>query len=88
MSTLSNVNSSRGDIYPPSVSLIAESLPEAKSLKTGVSVRYVPDESKRWFVFRASYGREDKASDIIIEDGTYVYIAKRLVHKSMKGKQK
>ena len=88
MSTLSNVNSSRGDFYPPSVSLIAETLPEAKSLKTGVSVRYVPDESKRWFVFRASYGREDKASDIIIEDGTYVYIAKRLVHKSIKGKQK
>ena len=39
-------------------------------------------------MFRASYGRENKASDYIIEDGTYVYIAKRYVRKWVNGKQK
>jgi transcription antitermination factor NusG len=53
-----------------------------------VSVKYVPTPDKRWYVFRASYGRENKASDYIIEDGTYVYIAKRYVRKWVNGKQK
>ena len=39
-------------------------------------------------MFRTSYGRENKASDYIIEDGTYVYIAKRYVRKWVNGKQK
>ena len=41
-----------------------------------------------WYVLRASYGREDKASDYIVEDGTFVYIAMRYTHKSVNGKQK
>jgi transcription antitermination factor NusG len=53
-----------------------------------VPVKYVPTPDKRWYVFRASYGRENKASDYIIEDGTYVYIAKRYVRKWVNGKQK
>ena len=39
-------------------------------------------------MLRASYGREDKASDYIVEDDTFVYIAKRYVRKTVKGKQK
>ena len=81
MSTLSNVKTRRGEANPPSIRFIPDAFPEAKSSKTGVSVKYVPDMNKKWFVFRASYGREDKASDIIVEDGTYVYIAKRYVRK-------
>ena len=53
-----------------------------------MSVRYVPAPDKSWYVFRASYGREDRASDFIVEDGTYVYVAKRYVRKSVNGKQK
>lgn len=41
-----------------------------------------------WYVFRASYGREDRASDYIVADGTFVYIAKRHVRKIVNGKQK
>ena len=41
-----------------------------------------------WYVFRASYGREGKASDYIVEDGTFVYIAKRYARKTVNGKQK
>jgi transcription antitermination factor NusG len=53
-----------------------------------VSVKYVPTPDKSWYVFRASYGREDWASDYIVEDGTFVYIAKRYVRKIVNGKPK
>ena len=88
MSTLSNVETGRGQSNPPSVRLAPDTIPEAKSSKTGVSVRYVPAPDKKWYVFRASYSREDKASDYIVEDGTFVYIAKRYARKSVNGKQK
>ena len=87
MITLSNVDTRRGEIDPPSVRITPDTIPEAKS-STGVSVRYVHDNSKSWYVFRASYGREDKASDYIVNDGTFVYIAKRFVRKQIYGKQK
>ena len=88
MSTLSNVETGRGQAKPPSFRVTPETIPEAKSTQTGVSVRYVPTPEKRWYVFRASYGREDKASNYIVEDGTFVYIAKRYARKSVNGKQK
>ena len=88
MSTLSNVETGRGQAKPPGVRVAPETIPEAKSSQKGVSVRYVPTPGMSWYVFRASYGREDKASDYIVEDGTYVYIAKRYVRKSVNGKQK
>ena len=88
MSTLSNVETGRGQAKPPSVRVAPDTIPKAKSSQTGVSVRYVPTPDKKWYVFRASYGREDKASDYIVEDGTFVYIAKRYARKSVNGKQK
>ncbi|MBR6142420.1 MAG: UpxY family transcription antiterminator [Bacteroidaceae bacterium] len=53
-----------------------------------MSVRYVPELNKRWYVFRVSYGREDKASDYLVEDGTYTYIAKKIVEKYVGGKRR
>ena len=50
MSTLSNVATRGGESNPPSVSLTPDTIPEAKSSKTGVSVRYVPDKNKSWYV--------------------------------------
>ena len=88
MSTLSNVETRRGEAKPPSVRLVPDTIPEAKKSKTGVSVRYVPDKNKSWYVFRASYGRQDKASDFIVEDGSFVYIAKKYVRKLVNGKLK
>ena len=85
MSTLSNVTTRRG---PTSIRFTPNAFPEAKSSKTGVSVRYVPATDKRWYVFRVSYGREDKASDYLVEDGTYTYIAKKIVEKYVGGKRK
>ena len=88
MSTLSNVTTRRGESNPPSVRFTPDAFPEAKSSKTGVPVKYVPDSNKRWYVFRVSYGREDKASDYLVEDGTYTYIAKKMVEKYVGGKRK
>lgn len=50
--------------------------PEAKSSQTGVSVRYAPAEDKLWYVLRIKYGKSQAVADAIIEDGTYVYLAK------------
>ncbi len=88
MITLSNVETRRGETNPPSIRLAPDAFPEAISSQTGVSVRYEHNIAKKWFVFRASYGREDKAADIIIADQTYAYIPKRFVRKSVNGKQK
>ena len=88
MLTLSNVKTRRGETKPPSVRLAPDAYPEAKSSKTGVSVRYVHDPNKSWYVFRASYGREDKASDYLINNGTYTYIAKKYVERYNRGKLK
>ena len=88
MSTLSNVETRRGEAKPPSVRLTTDTIPEALSSQTGVSVRYAPDPTKSWYVFRASYGREDKAAEYIINDGAYVYIAKRMVRKSINNQPK
>ena len=79
MSTLSNVETGRGQTNPPSIRFTPNAFPEAKSSQTGVSVRYVTDENKRWYGFWASYGREDKASDILVEDGTYTSVVKKKV---------
>ncbi len=65
-----------------------ELFPEAASSKSGVTVAYTPDPEKLWFVFRASYGREDRAFDYLVDDGTYSYIAKRYVEKYVHGKRK
>ena len=53
--------------------------PEAKSSRTGVSVEYTHDATgvKRWYVFRASYGRAQQAVDYLIRQGIYVYVPKR-----------
>ncbi len=88
MITLSNVTTRRGETNPPSVRVAPDTIPEAKCSKTGVSVEYVPTPDKRWYVLRASYGREDRAKDYIVGDGTFVYIAKRYARKTVNGKQK
>lgn len=87
MSTLSNVSSPVGDPMPTSIGLIPDTIPAAKSV-TGVSVEYVPTPGCQWYVFRASYGRENKAAEEIIAGGTYAYVAKRVVKKTGPGRPK
>ena len=88
MSTLSNVKSPGEETISPSVGLAPDAFPEAVCSKTGVSVRYALDPHKEWYVFRTSYNRVEKASEVILEDGTYVYVAKRYERKQVHGKSK
>lgn len=88
MDTLSNVATRRGEVNPPSIRIKSDTIPEAISSNTGVSVRYVPSAEMNWYVLRASYGRERKVSDYIIHDGTFTYIATRYVKKNINGKVK
>jgi len=88
MSTLSNVEALEGEQGPSSVKFTLDSIPEAKNSKTGVSVRYAHDPNKNWYVFRASYGRVDKACDYLVNDGTFTYIAKRHSERVVNGKRK
>ena len=86
MKTLSNVLNTIEGTEPQRTEFTFDALPDAKSAKTGVSVEYAYDPNKSWYVFRASHGREDKAFDIIVEDGTYCYIPKRYAKKIVQGK--
>lgn len=61
-------------------------IPKATSSQTGVSVEYAPLPSRGWFVMRASYGREQKASDYMVEHGTLTFLPKHLVNKQRNGK--
>ena len=88
MSTLSNVETRRGEAIPPSIRFVPDTIPEAEITQKGVSVRYIPAPNKSWYVFRASYGREDKAWEYIVEDGTYAYIPKRYVKQPATGQAK
>ena len=60
---------------PISTGFTSSALPEAKSSKTGVSVRYAPADDKVWYVLRIKFGQAQAVADAIIEDGTYVYLA-------------
>lgn len=86
--TLSNVNNQRGETVPPSIGLAPDVFPEAVSSKTGVSVKYASLPMGQWYVFRASYGRVDMASDYLVENGTYTYVARKYVERYVKGKRK
>ena len=72
MDALPNANS----VEQPSSGFTPIAFPEAISSQTGVSVEYVPDATgqKRWYVFRASYGRAQRAVDYLIRQGVYVYV--------------
>ena len=72
MDALPNANS----VEQPSGGFTPIAFPKAVSSQTGVSVEYVPDITghKRWYVFRASYGRSPKAVDYLIRQGIYVYV--------------
>ena len=63
-------------------------IPEATSSQKGVSVKYVFEPAKKWFVLRASYGREDKVADELITHGHYAYVAKRYQWVLIHGKRK
>lgn len=71
-----------------SFGLTSIAIPKAKNSSKGVSVEYVQDDKKRWFVLRATYQREDRAADALIEAGIYAYVAKKYVVHEQNGRKK
>jgi hypothetical protein len=64
-------------------------LPPVKSTRTGVSVGFVSDPMKQWFVMRATYARERRATDFLVDNGYYAYLpmAWSMVSTRVKGKK-
>ena len=86
MHTLSNVNEATSPISCSGLTPIA--IPPATDSRSGVSVDYVPDANKKWYVLRASYGRELLAEGLLIQGHVYAYVAKQYRYVEVKGHPK
>lgn len=55
-------------------------------VQNGVSVEYVPEEKAdhEWYVFRASYSREEKASDLLSSLNATSYVARHTIYTKTK----
>lgn len=87
MSTLSNVNTRRGEFNPPTLDLSPMLSPE-KELFDGASVEYVQEPNKHWYVLRVTYNRIVKACELIKKDNVQIYYPIHYVQKIVKGKKK
>lgn len=85
MRTLSNVTPEGGKLPPPNVGLTANV--SLRNHDDGVSVRYAPDATKKWFVLRASYHREKKAYDYLINIGVECFLPLHRTLKNIQGKR-
>ena len=87
MNTQSDVDIRRGN-KPQCFGLTATALPEANSSQTGVSVRNAQSETKQWYVLRVSYGRAEKANEILKAKGIETHLPLHTVYKEVDGKRK
>ena len=87
MNALSNVETRGGKTSPPYIGFTPDVFPTAIHTAEGVSVEYVHDATTSWYVFRASYGREDQASNQLLNAGIFTYIAKRYTYKIVRGRR-
>ena len=88
MNTLPNGSLRGEEADSPNAEVALSIIPEAESSQRGVSVRYVPSPGNAWYVLRASYGRESRVCDLLLELGVYAYIAQRYEVKEVRGKRK
>ena len=77
VSTLFNVEDHKGAVSPIRTAVTGDALPRVSNMQTGASVEYAPAPNANWYVLRATYGREDKAADTLIDMGHYAYVARR-----------
>lgn len=88
MSTLSNVKSRRGGEDPLALDLHPTPSSGKQIEQKGVSVEYVEDENKKWFVLRATYNRVQQAYDFMISENESAYLPMRFAEKIVNGKKK
>ena len=88
MNTLPNGSLRGEEADSPNAEVALSIIPEAVSSQKGVSVKYVPSPDNAWYVIRASYGRENRVCDLLLELDVYAYVAQRYEVKEVKGKRK
>ena len=87
MNTQPDVDIRRGN-KPQCFGLTATAIPEANSSQTGVSVRNAQSETKQWYVLRVSYGRAEKANEILKAKGIETHLPLHTIYKEVDGKRK
>ena len=87
MNTQPDVDIRRGN-KPQCFGLTATAIPEANSSQTGVSVRNAQSETEQWYVLRVSYGRAEKANEILKAKGIETHLPLHTVYKEVDGKRK
>ena len=86
MNTVPDVDIRRGN-EPQRFGLTATAIPEANGSKTGVSVENAQSESKQWYVLRVSYGRAEKANELLTSKGIETHLPLHTIYKEVNGKR-
>ena len=73
---------------PQRFGLTASATPEANGSQTGVSVENAQSETKQWYVLRVSYGRAEKANEILKAKGIETHLPLHAIYKEVNGKRK
>ena len=88
MDALSNAHTRRGGTQPPYTGFTSDVIPEARCSQTGVSVRYIQETEKQWFVLRVSYGRIKKVQKVLDGQSVIYYIPKHYIIKLVRNRKK
>ena len=72
---------------PQRFGLTATAIPEANGSQTGVSVENAQSETKQWYVLRVSYGRAEKANELLKAKGIETHIPLHTIYKEVNGKR-
>ena len=87
MNTMPDVDIRRGK-EPQRFGFTATAIPEANGSQTGVSVENAQSETKQWYVLRVSYGRAEKANELLTAKGIETHLPLHTVYKEVNGKRK
>ena len=68
--------------------LTATALPEANGSQTGVSVENAQSETRQWYVLRVSYGRAEKANELLKAKGIETHLPLHTTYKVVNWKHK
>ena len=86
MNTQPDVDIRRGN-KPQCFGLTATAIPEANGSQTGVSVENAQSETKQWYVLRVSYGRSEKANELLKAKGIETHLPLHTTYKEVNGKR-
>ena len=87
MNTVPDVDIRRGN-EPQCFGFTATAIPEANGSQTGVSVENAQSETKQWYVLRVSYGRAEKANELLKAKGIETHLPLHTIYKEVNGKPK